>query len=332
MSIETLKNWLPTRIKNVEGNERKVGIELEFSGCEPEDILACITDNFGGEVEKRSVFEYSVVDTDFGDFTVELDAQLLQKIVTPSSEETVEDKLIQVAEGLLKSAAEQLVPWEVVAPPVKISELHQLENMIKCLRNKGALGTRHAMRYAFGLHLNPELPDFEASTLVRFMQAYLCLYDWIYAKEKIDVVRKITPYIDHFGKDYILKVVNPEYSPNKETFIKDYLEFNPTRNRSLDWLPLFAHFDKEWIKGLKEEALIKSRPTLHYRLPNCDIDNTQWNLQEPWSYWLKVEALANQPDKLEHLMEEFREDYQRFTRALDGQWIKRCEEFVSELE
>lgn len=70
----------------------------------------------------------------------------------------------------------------------------KLQNWISS-RDKGALGTRSAARYAFGLHLNPDLPALNATTLVQYMQAYLCLYDWIYANEEIDVARKVTPYI-----------------------------------------------------------------------------------------------------------------------------------------
>ncbi len=145
------------------------------------------------------------------------------------------------------------------------------------------------------------------------------------------MVRKITPYIDHFGKEYILKVVDADYSPDLDEFITDYLEFNPTRNRSLDLLPLFAHIDKKWVDDLKDKALIKPRPTFHYRLPNCDIDNPKWNLDTPWALWLKVEALANDTDLLSTFIDEFRQDFKRMTRAIDKKWIKRCDDLLKKM-
>jgi hypothetical protein len=323
---------MPPRSKNFDEKERQVGVELEFSGCEPQQILDCIIDCFGGDVTKNSIFNYQIENTDVGDFTVELDAQILQKMVEPSSKEAPEDSGKNYTETLLKSAAESLVPWEVVTPPIIISRLSELNSMVACLRKKGALGTHHAARFAFGLHLNPDLPDLSADTIVRYMQAYLCLYDWIYANEKIDVARKITPYINHFDKDYILKVVDTQYQPDLNTFIKDYLEHNPSRNRSLDLLPLIAHIDEKWVAQHKEKALIKARPTFHYRLPNCDIDNPDWSLAHPWSLWLKVEQLANNKEALENFMEEFREDYQRFTRAIDNKWVDKCDQLLQRLD
>jgi len=323
---------MPPRKKNSDGNERQVGVELEFSGCEPEQILSCITDCFGGNINKNSIFNYQIEQTSVGDFTLELDAQILQKMVAPNSEETPQDSNGNYAETLLKSAAESLVPWEVVTPPIKISRLSELNSLVTCLRENGALGTRSAARYAFGLHLNPDLPDLEVNTLVQYMQAYLCLYDWIYANEEIDVARKITPHINHFDKDYILKVVDTQYQPDLYTFIEDYLEHNTTRNRSLDLLPLIAHIDEKWVADHKEKALIKARPTFHYRLPNCDIDNSNWSIAAPWSRWLKVEQLANSPKALENFVEEFREDYQRFTRAIDNKWVTRCDQLLEQLD
>lgn len=332
MSASKLESWIPTRNKNVEGKERQVGVEIEFSGCEPEQILSCIVACFGGETHKHSIFNYQVKKTEVGDFTLELDAQILQKIVEPDSDKVMKTDDFKYAESLLKSAAESVVPWEVVAPPISLSRLSELNALFTCLRKKGALGTHSAIRYAFGLHLNPELPDLRADTLVRYMQAYFCLYDWLYANEKIDVTRKITPHIDHFDKPYILKVVDTQYQPSVDSFIEDYLEHNETRNRSLDLLPLIAHIDEKWVAQHKEKALIKARPTFHYRLPNCDIDNPDWSLDYPWSLWLKVEQLANNKEALEIFIREFRIDYQRFTRAIDTKWIDRCDELLQRLD
>jgi len=332
LSATDLQNWMPVRSTNFDGNERQVGVELEFSGCEPQSILACITDCFGGETQTNSIFNYQVNNTDVGDFTVELDAQILQKIVEPNGQKKFKAADPTYAETLLKIAAESVVPWEVVAPPISLSRLSELNSLFTCLRKKGALGTHSAIRYAFGLHLNPDLPDISAPTLVNYMQAYLCIYDWLYANEKIDLSRKVTPHIDHFDKKYILKVVDTQYQPTLDTFIEDYLEHNETRNRSLDLLPLFAYIDEKWVLHHKEKALIKARPTFHYRLPNCDIDNPDWNLSHPWSLWLKVEELANNKEVLGIFIAEFREDYQRLVRAIDPKWVERCDELLMRLD
>lgn len=332
MHNSELHKWIPERDKNFADNEREVGVELEFAGCEPAQILQSITDCFGGAVITDSIFHYQVRDTTVGNFTLELDAAMLQKLAPSVRQSTSDDIDFSLAETLLKSAAEQVVPWEVVTPPIKVSQLSTLQSLFSCFRQHGAVGTRHAVHYAFGLHLNPDLPDLSANTLVSYMQAYLCLYDWIYEQENIDIVRKITPYIDHFNKEYILKVVDTNYRPDMDTFIQDYLQHNPSRNRSLDLLPLIGYIDEKWIADHKEKALIKPRPTFHYRLPNCDIDNADWNLHKPWRLWLKVEQLANNRKALDTFIIKFREHYQRLTHAIDNKWIKQCDVLLKKTE
>ncbi|MDP5206870.1 hypothetical protein ORI99_07440, partial [Alishewanella sp. SMS9] len=71
--------------------------------------------------------------------------------------------------------------------------------------------------------------------------------------------------------------------------------------------------------------------TLHYRLPNCDIDNPNWDLSKPWQRWLKVEQLADQPKRLAQFIDEFRADYQRLTRDLDKKWLTRSTELLQTL-
>ncbi len=175
MKLKNNNDWIPERSSNIDDEERRVGVELEFTGCKPEQILQCITDTYGGDIDEISVFKFEVKNTEVGDFVLELDAQLLHKLAEKNNAERTEGSLVKLAEDVIKSAAEQWVPWEVVAPPIKVSNLHQLNRVFSCLRDKGALGTRHAARFAFGLHLNPELPDTESQTLVRYMQAFLCL-------------------------------------------------------------------------------------------------------------------------------------------------------------
>jgi hypothetical protein len=47
-----------------------------------------------------------------------------------------------------------------------------------------------------------------------------------------------------------------------------------------------------------ERELIKPRPTWHYRLPNCLIDDPDWSLRDPWREWVRIEKLAADPDAL----------------------------------
>lgn len=323
---------LPPRRLTQKGEERRVGMELEFAGVEPELITSLIKRHYGGEINRRNEYEYAVKDTRLGDFAVELDAAMLkefgrQENVTGADQTELE----KWSRDVVAAAAELLVPWEIVTDSIAISSLKEMHVLGEDLRKSGARGTRYAVRYAFGLHINPELPDLSEQTILSYLRAYLCLYDWLKDRAHIDPIRRLTPYIDHFDDEYIAQVVDWEYRPDMNTLIDDYLENNPTRNRSVDLLPLFAHIDEGHVRRKIDDPRIKSRPTFHYRLPNCDIDRADWSVLSPWKDWLQVEYLAADRDRLRQACKALYGDYQRLTRAIDGRWRKMSEQWLTDL-
>lgn len=319
------KRWLPPQILNHEGNERRVGVEFEMAGLEPQAMLDCIRSLYGGQIKRQSRFEFSVENTRFGKFGVELDASYLKTIGYKLEKNLRADddfSIESIATEIITVAAEQVVPWEITTPPIPVSQLSELEKLVQSLRAAGALGTRSSLVYAFGLHLNPELPALDVKTILNYLRAFLCLFEWIADEDDTDLTRRLTSYINHFNKTYILKVIDPQYDPDLRTFMRDYIAANPTRNRTLDLLPLFAWLDRDLLRNHIEDPRVKGRPTLHYRLPNCDIDNPQWNLQQPWSEWLQVEQLVNKPDKLQAMCLRYREHLDTLLPDFDNAWLK----------
>jgi hypothetical protein len=246
VSSDSKRNWLPERMTTADGEERRVGVEIELAGVEPGIISRLVEDLYGGRREQKTRFEIDVVDTRFGTFRLELDSSYLKELAArEAAKPGAPGQLGTITADLLARASELVVPWEIIAPPIAFADAQSLCELVSRLREEGALGTRHGVRFAFGVHLNPELPDLAASTIVNYLRAFFCLYDWIVARERIDLMRKLTPYIDHFGKAYIRKLIDWDYAPSQQQLIDDYLEHNPTRNRSLDLLPLFAFLDEQ---------------------------------------------------------------------------------------
>ncbi|NNC55402.1 MAG: hypothetical protein HKO07_06755, partial [Pseudomonadales bacterium] len=122
----------------------------------------------------------------------------------------------------------------------------------------------------------------------------------------------------------------PDYKPGVEQLIDDYLTHNPTRNRSLDMLPLFAHLDEQRVRNTIDDDRIKARPTFHYRLPNCDIDSPDWNIDLSWSLWLQVEKLAFDAPRLKKYCSLYTEALDRFTHAIDGKWVAKMDKLLNE--
>ncbi len=325
------EQWLPLRMQNHAGQERSVGLEFEMAGLGPDQMLSCIQALFGGRVERSSRFEYRIDETCFGKFGVELDASALKTIghkLEQSLQPEDDFSFEKFASEIIAMAAEQVVPWEITTPPIPVSQLAEMEKMVTSLRSAGALGTRSSLIYAFGLHFNPELPALDVGTILNYLRAFLCLFEWIAYEDDTDLTRRLTNYINHFGKPYILQVLDPDYQPDLRTFMQDYIEANPTRNRTLDLLPLFAWLDPEFVRNQVEDPRVKGRPTFHYRLPNCDIDNPAWALLLPWHEWLQVERLAADPAELQLMCDAYRIHLDDWLPDFDNAWIKRIESWV----
>jgi hypothetical protein len=326
---------LPPLQYNYRGEIRRVGFELEFAGLDLEGSAELLLQLFGGKLQRRSKFLYEIEGSCHGRYTIELDAAIL----TSKKYEVFLERLgIRLAdsyfsgniEELLARIASTVVPYEIISPPIPLPKLQDMEELKSGLRDRHAMGTKASLLYAFGLHLNPEVPSLATESLLAYLRSFLLLYDWIYEQSKIDLSRKIAPFIHEFPKKYLFLLLQPTYRPEMEQFMDDYLLHNPTRNRPLDMLPLFAFLDGDRIMARAEEKhLLKPRPAYHYRLPNCLIDDPSWSIAEEWNYWVEVEKLAMDPGKIEALSREFLQTLEDPFSFLQKSWAARVEEWLS---
>jgi hypothetical protein len=292
--------FMPQQSLAESGEERRVGVEIELSGMSLTSIAAVVQKTFGGQMITDSAFELKIKDTAQGNFVIEMDSQMIKWLGRQMHKRDHPLKeLEERATGAMSLLAMNVVPCELVAPPIALSELPRLNELIDELREAGAKGTLSSPWYAFGVHFNLELPGLDARTVAAYMKAFACLCDWLIWHEGVDLSRRIPPFIKLFPSDYAQKLVDPEYWPDLATLIDDYLEYNPTRNRILDMLPLFQHLDADRVDAKIDDILVKPRPTLHYRLPNSEIDDPDWSLRTPWNDLMQVDSLANDPQRLE---------------------------------
>lgn len=297
---------IPTVTENAEGEERTVGFELEFAGLELSRTAGIIREIFGGTIEEKNRYEFLISGTELGEFRVELDARILQKVASEKLDEKLgfevdESKLRNSIEDVLDKMAKSVVPIEVVMPPVPIRSIERLQELQQGLRKNKAEGTRTSLVHAFGMHINIECPDLKTETLLRYMRAFLLLYPWLLEELDIDFTRRISPFVDPFPSGYIEKILNPDYEPDQEEFIGDYLEYNATRNRPLDMMPVFALLDEQKVDTAMGGEKNNPRPTFHYRLPNSKIDDPEWQFTDEWNYWCAVEKLADNSEMIEKL-------------------------------
>ncbi len=322
----------PPRLQTDNGDDRRMGVEIEFSGLGMQRIAEIIREVLGGKLDAQSKYEFFVRDarmgTYTGDFGIELDSEYMKKLGREQDPEAEVDDLENLAESVISLIAEQVVPFEVVSPPIPLPQVWRMDTLVQQLRQAGARGTRQAPLYAFGLHLNPELPDLQCTTILAYLRAFLGLFEWLTQRSEVDLSRRITPYIDPFPKSYMRLLLDPDYAPDMDQLIDDYLEHNPTRNRALDMLPLFRHIDEARVINVIDDDRIKARPTFHYRLPNCQIDEPNWGLIRAWRDWLQIEALAEDPQRLAAMMQAWQAHTSGLTGGLFGDWAKDCGRFL----
>ena len=300
MQPEPIALVLPPLTQTADGALRRVGVELEMNGLDIDRLATLVAEHCGCSIEKTSRYERTLKGDSAGDWIVELDSSLLKKMGRAERpEDAAAAELFSSAEDAIMWVAESLVPFELVSPPLPLDRLDVINELISLLREAGAKGTADRLTNAFGMQFNPEVPATDARTLAAYLKAFLCLYDWINQRASINFARRVTTYVDPFPGAYVRKVTAPDYWPDLPTLIDDYLLHNPTRNRALDMLPLFRHLDEERVLKHTQDELIKARPTFHYRLPDCLIDQPGWDLTPAWNDWLEVEKLANDQDRLQ---------------------------------
>lgn len=323
---------LPPRILNDQGEKRRVGFELEFGGLDLFETAKILERMFDGEIERKSQFIMRVT-TVLGDFELEADSTFLKekryrKYLSLLGIEK-HSEMGESAEALVSKLAGTLIPFEIVTPPLDIDHLEPVENIRKELYRHSAKGTHSSLFTAFGMQFNPELPDFESETILSYMRAFFLLYDWLFEETDVPVSRRVAPFINEFPDEYIRLVLEPSYAPSRNQFMKDYLDHNSTRNRPLDLLPLFAEIDKALVFSYPvEKDLVKQRPTFHYRLPNSEVDNPNWEIAGDWNKWVEIERLAFDDGRLFQMTEDFFETRESNILFVHSKWAEKTRRWL----
>ena len=330
---------LPPRLADSTGATRRAGFEFEFGNLPVVETARALCDALDGQLEIKSPFEAQVLHSRVGRLKVERDANLLksvkyrkwlQKLGVEFSPGDIGHEL----ETNLDHASRLLVPCEVITDPIPLDKLSALDTLVSTLSGIGAEGTQGSFIYAFGLHINPSIPAADSATLLRYLQAFLLLHAWIIESSAIDITRRFfTKYIDPFPPHYLELVLSVDYQPDQEQLIADYLQYNPTRNRALDMLPIMAHLDAERVMaGVVEEErkLVTGRPAFHYRLPDCRINVPGWSVARPWNQWVHIETLAAQQDLLDQLILAWRDHATHFSLTPNASWVQLLTSLLSQ--
>lgn len=318
---------------NHENKIRHVGFEIEFSNIDLNEILHILKNDFNFKEKKINNFLYKL-ESKYGDFILELDFELLTKQKLKEGAKKLSEIIgihiktneVEAIEKAIGELSKDIVPYEISTPPLPLDEINLVDEITNKLAINNAKGTKHKLYYAFGLHINVEVISLEVDSLLDYIKAYLILQDYINKDAKIDIARKISPFIDNFEKEYIQHTLNINYKPSMSEFIDDYLKFNPTRNRSLDMLPILTFIDEKRVRQKLPAEKIKPRPAFHYRLSNSMVGSDNWEISDEWNRWILVEKLANNKKALKHLSKEYTEHLDKIVNLTS--WNERIEQWI----
>ncbi|MGY6634421.1 MAG: amidoligase family protein [Alkalilacustris sp.] len=300
---------LPTPLR-ADGAPRRTGLEIEFAGLGRDQAGAVIAALWGGRREDLDPHRLRLCDTALGPVTVELDTALSRSGV----------------EGLVLDALGDLVPLEIVTPPLGPDTLAEADRLVAALRAAGARGTRAALRFGFGLHLNPEIAD--PAHAVAVARAYGLLEDWLRAADPIDPARRALPFVDPWPRALVDALAADGAQWDMGALAQAYLTATPTRNRGLDLLPLLEHLEPARVADALPEGQAKGgRPTFHYRLPEARVDEADWSVAYEWNRWVVVERVASRPALLAALSEEW-QAHRAALFTIRSDWARTVDEHL----
>jgi hypothetical protein len=280
---------------NAEGEARRVGVEIELGGLDEARVARIVADRLGGRADQEDSHIWAVRESGIGDVEVYLDIFLRK---------AQKSRLRDLALDL----GREVVPVEIVTEPLDMDGLARLDDLRDALREAGALGSGAGLVFGFGVHFNIEVASGVDADTVRPLLAYALIEDWLRSAYPIDESRRLLPFTDPYPTDFVRALIEagPEASRDHVTGL--YLELTPSRNRGLDMLPLFAHFDGPRVAAAITDKT-SARPTFHFRLPDCRIDEADWSLAGEWWRWVAVERVARDDALLRRLSDAWLDDH-----------------------
>lgn len=298
---------------------RQIGVEIEFYGVDVLKTAQLLQGHFGGNKKEISQTEIVVENDDMGDIKVELDSHLAHQIshyMTKNKKSELTQFMGTAGNELLRRAS---VPVEIVFPPVDEDHLSDVDAIIAHLIKAGAKGTQDNPIFAFGVHLNVSTDETDVEFFHRVLLAFFLLQLWLAEKTRQDVSRMVSGYNKLFPHKFGVELTKRDFQ-NISDLIVFYKKYIPDRNFALDMYPLWLHLDKTCLDKTKH-ALVKARPTFHYRLPDCKLGREGWNFSKEYTWWLEVEKLAKDPTRLESIAQSYCTNIKSFRDPFGRDWL-----------
>jgi hypothetical protein len=95
-------------------------------------------------------------------------------------------------------------------------------------------------------------------------------------------------------------------------------------------LPVFMHLKPGLTSSLLDDTRTSARPTFHYRLPNCSLENADWTLASEWNRWVLVEQLADDEETLMGYCRAWNRLNRDSVFGFEKKWTELIQRFVND--
>lgn len=301
--------------RDAEGQPRCTGVEIELGGLDARAAADCAREVLGGHVDEGECPKsLRLSGSRIGDLDIYLDTGLRKK---------AHGRLAELGLDL----ASAVVPVELVTGPLAPDQMPVLDELREALCAAGAEGSRHGVLFGFGVHFNPQVASLDLPGLLPVLTAFALCEDALRAAMQIDISRRVLPFVQAYPRA-LADALAGDAPETLDALIGLYLDITPSRNRGLDMLPAFAMVQPERVHEAAGDA-VSARPTFHYRLPDCRIDETGWSLATEWNRWVLIERIAARPQLLAALAAAWQEHRASWS-LLDGDWAANSARIVAE--
>jgi hypothetical protein len=292
-----------------DGSPRLIGVEIEFAGIPEDRVADVVTASLGGTATQGDGPFWTVRDSALGDLEIYLDTALRK-----FEQSSLRDELLRIGR--------EVIPVEIVTAPIDMEQMQRLNTLVGDLRKAGAQGSGAGLFFGFGIHFNVQIASETIDDIRRPLLAYALIEDWLRAAYPIDEARRLLPFTDPYPTDFVRALIGAGPGATRDDITGLYLGLTPSRNRGLDMLPLLAHFDKSRVDAVVADKT-SARPTFHFRLPDCRIDEADWSLAREWRHWVTVETVARDTALLHRLSDAWTDDHGLVTLSRQS-WAARA--------
>ncbi|MEQ8291519.1 MAG: amidoligase family protein [Roseovarius sp.] len=295
--------------ETAEGGPRLTGVEIELGGLGEARCAEICARHLGGVARQVDEAIWQVEDSRIGALKVYLDTALRHADKTALRDAAL-------------SLGREVIPVEIVTDPLDRDGLIALDDLREALRQAGALGSGGGLFFGFGVHLNVQVASDRAEAIVPPLLAYALIEDWLRVANPIDQMRRVLPFAAAYPRRLVRRLIALGRGARLGHVMDAYAQEAPSRNFGLDMLPVFAWLDAGRMGSVLTSAT-SARPTFHFRLPDCRIDEPGWTLDSEWRRWRTVERVAADTEALAELSQGWEAAYAGvpMPRAF---WAERC--------